>query len=140
MTGILGSQVVCTSLSANHSLKAIVTQNGTIFRRPSITNINYTNLLMGINDFGGVYLTWYWLSEGKVRGNTDYLQSSALVQLHLLSTLQSSVTYTNKNNFNFTNNNGLISISKSTPNSTYSKIVDLRGYQLSESGFTDPQG
>lgn len=120
-----------------------MTNDGIIYRKSSIANQQYNRFKFGINDYGLVYLISFWQAgnDNQIQYIVDFLQNNINVREGpLLSNLQNSVTYTNKNNWQFDNNNGILTIKKLDATTNLNKTVNLRGYQLRETGFTDPQG
>lgn len=117
--------------------------DGKVYRKPSITNQQYSRFKFGINNYGLVYLISFWQggNDNQIQYNVDFLQNNVNVgEGPLLSNLQNPVTYTNKNNWQFENNNGIVTIRKLDGPNNLTKTINLRGYQLRETGFTDPQG
>lgn len=92
-----------------------MSNDGKIYRKPASNGQTYNRFVFGINDFGLVYLVFYWQSSGdnQIQYLVEYFQNINGIKLGpLINNLQSSVNYINNNGWNFVNNNGYITISK----------------------------
>jgi hypothetical protein len=96
-----------------------VLDDGTLFRKVGDNQTSWERMVFGVNDGGGVYVVGYWREgvDNREMYSVSYLENASNSGDRFgrfMNNLQSNDNYTNKNGWNFVNNNGSIIINKST--------------------------